>query len=78
MLLAGSVLTMERPGPTYHMSAEAVAEKLKNRQVEGVVKNPHAAQVLRVSESSASGTYLNLHRSVLVGNCACRHRIDTQ
>lgn len=59
VLLTGLVLTTVRAGPHYRMSAEEVAKKLKDIRAEGMVKDPHAAQVLEVSESSAPRTYLN-------------------
>jgi hypothetical protein len=48
LLLCGSAI--ERAGPRYGRSAEVVAKNLKDRKASGVVKDPHAIQVLEVSK----------------------------
>jgi len=49
LLLHGSVLPTEAAGPRYRRSAEVVAKNLKDQKAAGTVKDPHAIQVLEVS-----------------------------
>ena len=50
LLLSGSVIPTERAGPGYRRSAELITKNLKDRKAAGVVKDPHATQVLEVSK----------------------------
>ena len=50
LLLDGSAITTKRAGPHYGRSAEVVAKSLKDQKAAGIVKDPHAIQVLEVSK----------------------------
>ncbi|KAF8903875.1 hypothetical protein CPB84DRAFT_1745992 [Gymnopilus junonius] len=53
LLIHGSEVTERAAGSSYHMSPEEIASKLKAHKAAGIVKDPHALQVLDLTISLA-------------------------